>query len=164
MKKNILFVCTGNSCRSVMAEGFFKKLIEGQADDFQVGSAGIAAIDGYGASAQTVRVMKDLGIDVSGHKSQLLTGAMVRLADKIFVMEGMHREAILQNWPEASEKVHLLTEYSAKAKQRGHNIDIPDPIQMSEHFYKNVLSVIQDCVTHIAEEFGIKTEQGKEAS
>ena len=158
MKKNILFVCTGNSCRSVMAEGLFRELVSAQADQFMVGSAGVSALDGYPSSQETVKVMRSAGIDVSTHRSRHLTAPMVRTADKIFVMEHMHREAILQSWPEAAEKVHLLTEYSGDKKHRMHEIDIPDPIRMPDHFYKNVFQVIRDCVNHIAEEMGIQKE------
>ena len=163
MKKDILFVCTGNSCRSVMAEGLFKKLVEdnGVTSKFHVHSAGVAAMDGYPSSGETVKALKALGVDMSGHRSRGITGAMVRSADKIFVMENMHRQAILENWPEAAEKTHLLTEYSTKASQRGNGIDIPDPIRMSELFYRNVLQVIQDCIVHIGEEFGITQESKK---
>ncbi len=156
MKKNVLFVCTGNSCRSVMAEGYFKHLIEGQEDGFLVGSAGVGAMDGYSASPETVRVMREHGVDVTEHKSRKLTSAMVRAADKIFVMESMHREAILQNWPEAAEKTHLLTEYSKDDFQRSLEIDIPDPIRMPANFYNNVFKVIRDCVVRIAEEMGVR--------
>ena len=161
MKKSVLFVCTGNSCRSVMAEGLFKKLVEGR-DDFYVGSAGVGAADGYGASDETLHVMRQHGIDMSGHKSRRITAAMVRTADKIFVMENMHRAAILQEWPQAAEKTHLLTEYSKHVKHRGREIDIPDPIQMSRDFYRNVFDVIRECVEHIAEEFGVKIGEVEE--
>ena len=156
MKKNILFVCTGNSCRSVMAEGYFKHLVAEQAGDFLVGSAGVGAMDGYPASPETLRVLREQGIDMSEHQSRKITSAMVRTADKIFVMEVMHKEAILQHWPEAGEKVHLLTEYSTDEFQRSLEIDIPDPIRMPNNFYNNVFRVIRDCVMQIAEEMGIK--------
>ena len=156
MKKNILFVCTGNSCRSVMAEGLFKHLVTDQADKFLVGSAGVASMDGYPASPETVRVMREHGIDVSAHRSRKITPAMVRTADKIFVMETMHKDAILRSWPEAGEKVHLLTEYSKDEFQKTLEIDIPDPIHMPDDFYDNVFHVIRDCVMQIAEEMGVK--------
>ena len=141
MKKNILFVCTGNSCRSVMAEGLFRHLVKGREKSFLIGSAGTNALDGYEASEQAVQVMKKEGIDVSNHRSRRLTSAMVRSADKIFVMETRHREAILQAWPEASEKVHLLS-----------SAEVPDPIGSSEYFYKNVFSVIREGVKNIVKE------------
>lgn len=159
MKKNILFVCTGNSCRSVMAEGLFKKIVEDRSDEFQVGSAGVGAIDGYPASTETLKVMREHGIDMSGHQSRHLTAAMVRLADKIFVMEQMHKEAVLRQWPEAREKVHLLTEYSGDSRQRSMEIDIPDPIRMPDNFYKNVFQVIRDCVKRIAAEMGVQKQK-----
>ena len=159
-KKNILFVCTGNSCRSVMAEGLLKKMVEGR-DDFLIGSAGVGTGDGYRASDETLRVLSRHGIDMSAHKSRAITAAMVRTADRIFVMENMHKAAILAEWPEVSEKTHLLTEYSRHAKVRGNEIDIPDPIRMSSDFYKNVFDVIRECVEHIAEEFGVKKEEAE---
>ena len=159
MKKNILFVCTGNSCRSVMAEGLFKHLVEsGPSNGFTVGSAGVGALDGYPASQETVKVMKEHGIDVSEHRSRHLTAAMARAAEKIFVMEQMHRDAILESWPDMGEKVHLLTEFASDEKQRSMELDIPDPIRMPDGFYKNVFRVILECVERIAEDMGIKKE------
>ena len=159
MKKNVLFVCTGNSSRSVMAEWYFKHLVADQVDEFWVGSAGIGAMDGYPASEETVRVMREIGIDVSEHRSRKITGAMVRIADKIFVMEAIHKEAILRSWPEAGEKVHFLTEYSTDQFRKSLEIDIPDPIRMPNNFYDNVFQVIRDCVTRIAEAMGVKKEE-----
>ncbi len=156
MKKNILFVCTGNSCRSVMAEGIFRQAVSDRASEFLVGSAGVSAMDGYPASGETIRVMKDHGIDVSQHKSRHLTAAMVRAADKILVMEVMHKIDIMESWPEAGEKVFLLTDYAPNVKACGLEIEIPDPIRMSDSFYKNVFQEIRGCVLRLAEEFRVK--------
>ena len=135
-----------------MAEGLFRHMVAGREDEFIIGSAGVNAIDGYPSSNETVRVMKEHGIDVSAHRSRRLTSAMVRMADKILVMEHLHRAAILDSWPEASEKTKLLTEYSKKVNGRGLEIDIPDPIRMPDNFYKNVFLVIRECVSRVVEE------------
>ena len=149
--KNILFVCTGNSCRSVMAEGLFKKFVEGRSGKFSVSSAGISAVDGFPATEETVRVMREAGADVSNHQSRRLTLEMIKSADKIFVMERFHKDWVLRLAPEADDKVMLLTEYSKKGDGFAAEIDIPDPIRMSDHFYQNIMSIIRDCVKKIAE-------------
>ena len=151
MKKNILFVCTGNSCRSVMAEGLFKHLLGDRAGDFSVGSAGVSAMDGFHASPDTVEVMRENGVDVSDHQSRRLNAAMVRTADRIFVMEQGHKEAILRTWPEAREKTHLLTEYST---EKGVDRDIPDPMTHPGS-YENVFRLIRDGVNGIAATMGL---------
>ena len=147
--KKILFVCTGNSCRSVMAEGLFKKMTEGRSDEFETSSAGISAIDGFPASPETIKVMAAEGMDVSGHRSQRLKAELVRASDKIFVMEREHKDWILRFLPESKGKVFLLTEFHTPDYGSAGEVDIPDPIQMSDSFYQNVLSVIRDCVKKI---------------
>jgi protein-tyrosine phosphatase len=149
--KKILFVCTGNSCRSVMAEGLFKHLTADRAGEFSVSSAGTGAVDGYPASDQTIRVMKDEGVDVSEHQSRRLTSEMVESADRIYVMEMGHKDFILCLCPEAAGKVFLLTEFSSRGNGSSAEIDIPDPIQMSDSFYKNVLFIIRGCIGKIVE-------------
>ena len=144
--KKILFVCTGNSCRSVMAEGLFRKLIGAKASDYSAASAGISAVDGFPPSEPTVRALKDQGIDVTDHQSQRLSSELVNDAHKVIVMEKMHRDWVLELVPDAAEKTELLTQYSSKQTSRLSDIDIPDPIRMSESFYKNVLTVIRECV------------------
>ena len=147
--KKILFVCTGNSCRSVMAEGLFKKMVQDRAGEFEVSSAGISAMEGFPASSGTVKVMQAEGVDVSGHRSRPLPKELVRASDKIFVMERTHKDWIVRFVPEAKDKVFLLAEFHAPNPKNGGEIDIPDPIQMSDHFYRDVLSVIRGCVEQI---------------
>ncbi|MBI3252574.1 MAG: low molecular weight protein arginine phosphatase [Candidatus Omnitrophica bacterium] len=142
--QNILFVCTGNSCRSVMAEGLFKKIAGGRAGEFAVGSAGVAAVDGFPPTDETVRAMKEEGVDVSGHRTRRLTPERIKAADRILVMEKMHKDWILRIAPDSEKKVFLLTEFSSEGKE-----GIPDPIRMSDYFYKNTLATIRDCVTNL---------------
>jgi len=149
--KRILFVCTGNSCRSVMAEGLFKKMVQNRADKFEVLSAGISAVEGFPATPQTVKVMETEGVDMSGHRTRRLKVELVHASDKIFVMERMHKDWILRFMPEAKDKIFLLTEFHAPNHQNAGEIDIPDPILMSDSFYQNVLIMIRDCVGKIVE-------------
>jgi protein-tyrosine-phosphatase len=149
--KNILFVCTGNSCRSVMAEGLFRKYADNRPGEFAVASAGISAPDGFPATADTLHVLDDEGIDMTGHRSQRLTPELVDEADKIYVMERIHKDWILRTMPHAGAKVELLSRYSTDAALGGGMVDIPDPIRMSPSFYRNVLAVIQNCVRNLAD-------------
>ena len=142
MPKKILFVCTGNSCRSVMAEGLFKKIMASRSTEFEARSAGVGAIGGFPATSETIRVMKEEeGVDVSQHRSQRLTVEMVQSSDRIYVMEKIHQEWVLRLEPLAQDKLHLLGDS-----------DIPDPIRMSYDFYKNVLTVIRHSLKKITEE------------
>ena len=123
-----------------MAEGLFREMTKKNPRAFLVGSAGINATDGFPASEETIKLMKENGFDVSGHRSRRLTTEMVGAADKIFVMEKIHKDWISRFWPEAENKTALLEE----------SMGIPDPIQRSEDFYRNVLEIIRDCVQNIA--------------
>ncbi len=150
--KKILFVCTGNSCRSVMAEGLFRKMIAHRADEFYVHSAGIGAMDGYPSTSETIRVMKDEGVDVSDHRTQKLTNEMIDAADKIFVMEPIHKAWILNASPQAAKKIFMMMEFASPSSHGRHDAEIPDPIRMPANFYKNVLATIKDCVANIVKQ------------
>ena len=110
-------VCTGNTCRSPMGEALLKKRLAAKVgcsveelDDrgVIVMSAGVAAMPGARASAESVEVMKSLDIDINDHASQPVTDRLVRHADLIFTMTAGHRAALLNHWPEAGNRTHLL--------------------------------------------------------
>ncbi len=124
----ILFVCTGNTCRSPMAEALCRQLIaqrlgcgvdELPQNGVVVMSAGVAAMLGGRASPEAVRVMCGSGVDLDRHESQPVTSQLVKHADYILAMTRSHRQAILSEWPEAADRTHLL------CHDRN---DIPDPI------------------------------------
>ena len=151
--KKILFVCTGNSCRSVMAEALLNQWAASVPGRFQAGSAGISAVDGFPASPETIKVLKEeAGIDASKHRSRRLTQEMILNADHIYVMESMHREWILGMAPMSAKKISLLTEYCSEDDYCKNRMDVPDPIRMSDNFYKNVFAVIRTCIERIGEQ------------
>ena len=75
--KTILFICTGNVCRSPMAEGLFRRAVAGRGE-FRVFSAGLGAVDGQPPTPHSVTAMRELGVDISGQRSRMLTTELVR--------------------------------------------------------------------------------------
>ncbi len=113
----VLFVCTGNTCRSPMAEGLFRKMAAErlgcgpealEEHGWAVMSAGVAAMTGGRASEPAAAVMSRMGIDVRAHEAQPVTEALVRYADHIFTMTASHRQALVMQWPDAAERTTTL--------------------------------------------------------
>ena len=126
--RSFVFVCTGNTCRSPLAEALFRKMAEdaapGGADALRAAgvkivSAGLAAGRGGAASPESVSLAEDAGADLADHRSRPLTPDLLDAADRVFTMTRAHRVAILRHRPDAADKVALLDPGGA---------DIPDPI------------------------------------
>lgn len=138
MIHSLLVVCTGNICRSPMAEALFKERARARGLDLEIGSAGVAALVDYPATDPVIALMQSRGLDVSGHRARQLTVELGSQHDLILVMERGHQRFISRNWPELHGRVRRLGEFRED--------DIADPYRMSERVYAYCLSVIEDCV------------------
>lgn len=134
----VLFVCTGNSCRSPMAKALFKKMAEEQNLHVEVDSCGTATLVGMSASKDAIEALRREGIDISGHKSKPINKELVDWADLIFVMERRHLDRILEDFPEARAKVHLLSKYANDEEK-----DIIDPIGKPREVYEELLLTLK---------------------
>ncbi len=131
---NILFVCAGNTCRSPMAAGLCRKALAARLGcavrdlerlGYHVNSAGLSALGGGAAADEAVNVMRDRGVDISGHVTQPMTAELARQADAIFAMTRAQVDWIADLAPEAAERVQLLAG----------DADIDDPVGSGPEVY-----------------------------
>ncbi|HEX3443591.1 MAG TPA: serine hydroxymethyltransferase, partial [Chthoniobacterales bacterium] len=145
-QKTVLFVCTGNVCRSPMAEGLFRKMIADQ-PDLKVSSAGVSTYPGQSPSPHAVEVLAKVGIDISGTRSKPLTERLVEEATWIVAMTRSHLDSIFYQYPEAAEKTYLLREFEPGAA----SFDIADPIGLGIDAYEEARDTIKNALPGLLE-------------
>ncbi|WZL79609.1 low molecular weight protein arginine phosphatase [Eubacteriales bacterium mix99] len=147
---NILFVCTGNTCRSAMAEEMFRTMLNRKGmTGFYIRSAGIAALPGEKASPPAVAVLKEAGMDLSGHRSGPLNEKLLGEADVILAMTEGNKAAVLSRYPSVRERIHTLKEYAGTPGR-----DIPDPYGQSADVYRRTGEEIRHALEKIIEKWG----------
>ncbi|MBV8216272.1 MAG: serine hydroxymethyltransferase [Verrucomicrobia bacterium] len=138
-QKTVLFVCTGNVCRSPMAEGLFERMIA-ERPDLRILSAGVSTYPGQPPSAHAVEVLAELGVDISQHRSRPLSEKVIDEADWIVAMTRSHLDSIIYLFPRAAEKVYLLREFEPGAE----SLDVADPIGMGLEAYRAARDIIRN--------------------
>ncbi len=147
-KKTVLFICTGNSCRSVMAEYLLKSAVQGR-EDVEVLSAGTGVFLRSMACSETIAVLAEEGIDATEHLAQPMNTVLLKKADLTIVMTRGHRAQVLERVPGAEKRVYLLKEFIDRPSGMEEDIDVPDPIGKSRHLYKECLREIKEAIHKI---------------
>lgn len=135
--KRIMFVCTGNICRSPMAEYMLRHRL-GAGTDWRVSSAGVLAVDGMPASRLAVCCLEERGIDARDHRSRQLTVAMTRQADLVIAMSRQHCRHISLEMPECRGKLFLLRSFDPLADSQ----EVDDPIGGDAAAYRETAAAI----------------------
>jgi protein-tyrosine-phosphatase len=140
-KRTIVFVCTGNTCRSPMAQGLLQQYLEENGiTTVEVRTAGVMTIPGLLPTPEAVQVMDSAGIDIRKHRSAPLTPEMIRKADLVLGMTPFHVQFALRLADDARNKTFLLKEY---AKSDLKNYQISDPMGATLEVYKRVFREIK---------------------
>jgi protein arginine phosphatase len=135
----VVFICTGNTCRSPMAEYLLRAML-GDESGWSVESAGTHALDGMPASPESVQVLaEDEGIDLAPHRSRMIGEAIVAEADLLVCMTAGHRADILRYFPSAQGKTFVLSDFAVEQDLGG----VPDPVGRSLAVYRRTKDMIK---------------------
>ncbi len=135
---NVLFVCTGNTCRSPMAQGMFEKMLESKEGNYTVDSAGILAHPHAEIAPFANKQLKKRGIDFGTRKAVQVSADIIEDADIVFTMTNNQRRMLVESFPYAADKIHLLGDYTNRGG------DVSDPYGGSEAVYEACAQEIED--------------------
>jgi protein-tyrosine-phosphatase len=140
VKKHVLFVCTGNTCRSPMAEALFR-LATRDREDFSVSSAGVSASRGAPCNPESAVLLKRRHAALEGFGSRAVSDTILAEATHVFAMTHAHLQILESRFPKHSDKFYLTCEF-ADIPGMGIGTDIPDPIGLGRSAYEEVAEIL----------------------
>ena len=140
---NIMFICTGNICRSAMAHAMLEKKIKEINKDIEVYSCGIFAENGDISTNEAVQTMKEYDIDLKKHKATNIQNSNIKGMDIILCATTAHKNNVINMYPELKEKIFTMKEY---AGYDNNDLDIKDPWGYGIDVYKRCAKEIEECI------------------
>ncbi len=144
----IMFICTGNICRSAMAHAMLLKKAKEQNKNIEVYSCGIWAQTGDVPTYEGREVMKDYGIDISSHRATNIINSDIENMDVILCATYNHKRNVISMYPELKEKIFTIKEYAGYPEN---DLDISDPWGYGLDVYKKCAKEIEICIEKILE-------------
>ena len=146
----VLFICSGNICRSPMAAEYFRdRAAHSGLSHVVVDSAGTLGIEGAPASAEAIEAMQEIGVDLRGHRSKGVTGAMIRTSDVIVVMSYDHQEQLIVRFADQGVRPFLLRAFERGTAPDPNAREVADPMGKPLQAYRELLPLITGCVDHL---------------
>ena len=155
MTRSVVFVCTGNICRSPLAEAIMRRAAQDRGLDLAVESAGTGAWEGAPASEGAYLIALERGLDLSSHRARLLTRDMVENADLILTMARHHRARVDELG--GAGRVHVLGEYAGRPAP---DAEVGDPFGGDLDVYRATFAELEELVTCVVDRLAAETERG----
>ena len=139
----IMFICTGNICRSAMAHVMLEKKAKEENKDIKVYSCGVFAMEGDTPTYEGIQVMKEYGIDLRNHRATNIKNSNIEDMDIILCATTSHKNNVINMYPNLKEKVYTMKEYAGYDKN---DMDIKDPWGYGIETYRKCAAEIEDCI------------------